>query len=142
MSLADKQKEGQARWECALKLSGGLIRRLLVVDDETKSCEDILGLVRACGADGEYVVSGDKALEKLRREHFDLVLLDMKMPGMNGIEVMQELMQFKPNQCVVLVTAYADSTLIEDALRLGIVTVMVKPVTIDQMERLLKRGVI
>ena len=80
--------------------------KILVVDDE----KNILKLYEAELQDEGYDVvtanSGKEAIEKFHQEEFDLVTLDIMMPGMDGIQVLRQLKQEKPHVPVIMVTAY------------------------------------
>ncbi len=106
---------------------------VLVVDDEPivlKSCERILGAEGYCVS-----VAADplKALEMLEaatpeaRDGYDIVITDLKMPGMNGIDFMRKLREKDPNLSLVLITGYPSQESIKDALALGIVDYLPKP---------------
>ena len=81
--------------------------KILVVDDE-QSMTQFLGIVlRKEGYQVVTVNSGREALEKVKAETFDAVISDIKMPGMDGIQVLQEIKKHDTNFPVVLMTAYA-----------------------------------
>ena len=83
--------------------------RILVVDDE-RSQREILQLILAGeGYRAATAANGPLALQALRESEFDLVLTDLKMPGMSGIALLEELLRTAPGACVVLMTAHADA---------------------------------
>lgn len=110
-------------------------KRILVVDD------DSMNLVRTKMILGqEYVVlvaeSGIAALEKLKVEKVDMVLLDIDMPGMNGIETFERMKDFAANIPVIFLTASGLEDDVVSAIRLGAVNYLKKPY---QPQELLKR---
>ena len=71
--------------------------------------------------------SGPRALELLRRQDFDLVLSDVRMPGMDGVELLRRIRQTRPDFPVVLMTGFALEELVRDAIREGVFAVLPKP---------------
>ena len=110
-------------------------KRILVVDD------DSMNLMRTKMILGkEYDVlfanSGIEALEKLRHEQVDLVLLDIEMPKLNGIETFERMKEFAPNLPVIFLTASGLEDDVRSAIRLGAVNYLMKPF---QPQELMKR---
>jgi len=103
--------------------------RVLVVDDEPvviKSCDRIL---RPQGIEVEGAASGGYGLELAAKSRFDALLLDLKMPDANGIDVLREVKQTKPELEVVIITGYPSVNTAVDAMRLGACDYVVKPFT-------------
>jgi CheY-like chemotaxis protein/predicted regulator of Ras-like GTPase activity (Roadblock/LC7/MglB family) len=102
-------------------------KRILLVDDEpnvVKSCARMLELE---GFAVEGVTSGKEALDLYRRESFDLVLTDLKMPNMDGLEVLTAVRRLNPEAAVVIFTAYGTKESVVEALRLGAREFLEKP---------------
>lgn len=105
--------------------------RILVVDDDrrmTSTLADILAL------QGHTVVeawSGPQALEKARSEFFDCVLTDVRMPGMNGVELYKQLRDLHPDLPVILMTAYAADDLLRQGMEQGVAGTLEKPLDFD-----------
>jgi CheY-like chemotaxis protein len=72
-------------------------------------------------------------LEQLQGQHFNLVFLDLLMPGMNGAETFREIRQIDPVANVVIITAYPDSALMSEALQVGPFAVMRKPFSLEEL---------
>ncbi len=105
--------------------------RILVVDDDwpmAKTLVDVLNLNRY-RADAAY--SGPEALEKVGEDHFDCVLTDIKMPEVNGVDLLRAIRGVHPHLPVVFMTAYAAGTLVNEGLREGALASFVKPIDID-----------
>ena len=105
---------------------------ILVVDDQ----EDYSSVVRRfCEPEG-YVVhtalTGEQGLASVLDHRIDLILLDLKMPGMNGPEFLRELRKIHPDLPVIIVTGYPDSELMLEASRYGPLMLLSKPVNKDQ----------
>jgi DNA-binding NtrC family response regulator len=105
--------------------------RVLVVDDDwpmAKTLVDVLSLSRYRA---EAAYSGPEALEKVGRDHFDCVLTDIKMPEVNGVDLLRAIKGVRPHVPVVLMTAYAAGSLVNEGLREGALASFVKPLDID-----------
>lgn len=81
----------------------------------------------------EGVFSGEAAIELVRREAFDAILMDVRMTGMNGVEAMKALRSVRPGLRVILMTAYSTAELLAEAEREGAVRIMQKPVAIPAL---------
>lgn len=93
--------------------------RVLVVDDEALTRTMVADLIRGCGHDVAVADSGEAALEQFRRERFDLVLTDVTMPGMDGIDLGKALVRVAPGTPVVLISSNDELGVFEDAARRG-----------------------
>ncbi len=108
--------------------------RILVVDDE-ESMRQLLEI--ALGKDGHRITvaeSGGKACELIDKGSFDLVISDIKMPDMSGVEVLRYVKETDPGIPVIMVTAYASAETAVEALRLGAYDYLTKPFKIDELK--------
>lgn len=112
---------------------------ILVVDDEVEA-RTYLGniIARRFYCDVERAADGQEALDKLKANKFDLVVLDIKMPGLSGIDVIREAMKFTPETKFLAVSAYDSTDIADEALRAGAVDFIHKPQTIEGIERKVK----
>jgi DNA-binding NtrC family response regulator len=114
--------------------------RILVIDDELtvcKSCDKILT------EDGYAVISaqgGWKGLEQARKENFDLALVDLKMPDINGMEVVETLKREHPNMAVIIMTGYSSVASAVTGMKLGAADYIPKPFTPDEMSVAVKKA--
>ncbi len=108
-------------------------RRVLVVDDNTIYCAGLIDLLGSEGFDAVGVHDGFKALEAIKEGKFDMVLMDVKMPGMDGVETFQKLKEFSPETPTILMTAYAMEHRIREALRNGVFGTFQKPVDYERL---------
>ena len=76
---------------------------------------------------------GETAVELMRKESFDLMVLDYKMPGMTGFEVFQQARTLHPSMAVVLVTGHGTPEIINEANRMGFDAILLKPFTSDEL---------
>ncbi|MCP4272025.1 MAG: response regulator, partial [Gammaproteobacteria bacterium] len=103
-------------------------RKILVVDDNIDYCEGIIDFLEMEGFNAVGVHDGFRALEAIKEEKFDMVLMDVRMHGMDGVETFQQLKKFSPEIPTILMTAYAVEDRIREALRSGVFGAFIKPV--------------
>lgn len=106
---------------------------ILVVDDDSSMAKTLVDIFRAKGHEAEAAHSGSKALEKVTEGHFDCVLSDVKMPGINGVELYRAIKARQPNLLVVLMTAYSSDKLVEEGLEEGVIAALTKPLDINSL---------
>jgi signal transduction histidine kinase len=108
--------------------------RILVVDDE-KAIRDFLyqALTRLGGFIVELAENGEEALKKIEKEDFDLVLTDMKMPTMDGLQLISEIAKFKPETLMVLLTGHGTIESALEAMKQGASDYLSKPINLDEM---------
>jgi len=108
---------------------------VLVVDDEMNLTLAMRRLLSAEGYRTETANSGEEALHKAKESHYDIVFLDVNMPGMNGLETFVKLGQAAPKSAVVMITGYGKTlkAVIEEARSLGVRAVIDKPFKINQI---------
>lgn len=114
--------------------------RILVVDDEASMRLTVAGNLELEGFDVIEAKSGEHALTLLETEKVDLVLTDIRMPGINGVELFRRISVKLPGTPVVLMTAFAVEELVSSALREGAFTVLSKPFDVGHMIRTVSRA--
>ena len=119
---------------------------ILIVDDEPQVAEVLAKSLNRQGHRTTVVHSGAEALDRVRTTAPDAMFLDVSMPGMNGLDVMQEVKRLKPALAVVVITGHATADEIERVKQMGAVDVIQKPSALKHyhqaIERLhLKKGV-
>lgn len=107
---------------------------ILLVDDEAEIGALLGEFLRRRGYVVKIAQSGETALEMIRAEPPDLVLLDIYMPGLNGVEVLRRLRREGSNVGVIMVTASQEEPLLKTAMDLGAFDVLTKPVDLGQLE--------
>lgn len=108
-------------------------KKILIVDDAGPVVVLCVNVLQALGYAVKGANRGENAVELLRRESFDLMVLDYKMPGMTGFEVFQQARALHPGMAVVLVTGHATPSVIEEAHRMGFNAILLKPFTSDEL---------
>lgn len=116
-------------------------RRVLVVDDEPGLRMTLAANLELDGFQVVEAESAAEALERAREQDFDVILTDIRMPGMSGIELFRELRRLRPGVPVLLMTAFALENLIRDALRDGAYMVIAKPFDLERLAETLRRAV-
>jgi DNA-binding response OmpR family regulator len=114
--------------------------RILVVDDESMPRSTVTRALNLMGYRAEEAASGAEALTKLAGRFYDLMLLDLRMPGMDGVEVMRQASQLCPDTLVIVLTAYATLQSAIAALRFGAVDYLVKPYSLRATEAAIARA--
>ena len=110
------------------------IVKILVVDDEAPIREMIRkGLSQMGGINVEVAQSGFEAIDKIEKEVFDLVLTDLKMPGMDGIELLKTIKGTRPEVMVILMTAYGSIETAVEAMRIGANDFITKPIDLNEL---------
>lgn len=109
--------------------------RILVVDDEEPVRTVLSTFLQRKGHEVAEAGSGSNALDQLDSFRPHLVLLDIRMPGMNGIEVLKAIKQRAPEVGVIMVTAASDNEIGRQTLALGAADYMMKPFSFEQLER-------
>ena len=106
--------------------------RILIADDE-EGIRESLSLILGDEYDIGYATNGEETLEKLREDNFSLVLLDIKMPKLDGLEVLKRIKQEGNGIPVLMLTAYQSVELAKEAVRLGAQDYLPKPFEQDQI---------
>src|SRR5215467_6623933 len=114
--------------------------RILLVDDERSLLMTLAANLEMDGFDVTMAESGKLALELFEKEKFDLVLSDVRMPGMHGVELFRRIRALRPDCPVVLMTAFAVEGLVRDAISEGVFTVLPKPFDIEHVVGALTRA--
>lgn len=106
---------------------------VLVVDDEAEFRELTVKILNKRGIEARGAESGEKALDILRHSLIDVVLLDVKMPGMDGIETLRQIRMQNPLVEVVLLTGHASVESGIEGMKLGAFDYLMKPIELDPL---------
>ena len=115
------------------------IQRVLVVDDDSLSRDFLTEAVNTLGYQADAATSGEIALERLASRDYDLVMTDLRMPGMGGLELAERVGREFPDVPVVLVTAHGSVETAVDAMRKGAADFLMKPCSPDTIDLVIKR---
>ncbi len=108
--------------------------RILVVDDEIDVCNILKKILTSKNYEVETALNGETAVEKIRDFKPNVVLLDIMMPGMGGIETLKEIKNIDSSIGVIMVTAVIDEELAKRALELGAYEYITKPINLHHLE--------
>jgi DNA-binding response OmpR family regulator len=109
--------------------------RILVVDDEPDAVELLQEFLTSKGYEVLTASGGEAALRKVKEERPHLILLDVRMPGMSGLDVLRQVRQFDREVGVIMVTAVNEEETGRESLRLGAFDYVVKPLNLEYLER-------
>lgn len=105
--------------------------KVLVVDDDPRIVKTTCDILKIKGYQPIPAHSGEAGVERVRTDPPDCVLMDIKMPGINGVAAMKQMHQIVPSLPVILISAYATDDLLEDAKRSGAYAVLSKPINFE-----------
>lgn len=108
-------------------------KKILIVDDAGPVVVLCVNVLQALGYMVKGANRGEAAMDLLRKEPFDLMVLDYKMPGMSGFDVFDQARQIHPQMSVVLVTGHGTPEIVNEANRLGFSAILLKPFTSDEL---------
>jgi CheY-like chemotaxis protein len=106
---------------------------ILVVDDDVDTCRNLADILTDLGYQVDTAHDGPSALELVQQRHYDVALLDYKMPGMDGLTLYREIKKLRAGTVAIVVTAYAGSSTAEEALQAGAWQVLSKPVDFPKL---------
>ena len=108
--------------------------KMLVVDDELDFLETIVNRLKKRDINAVGVPSGEKALELINKEPFDVVILDIKLSGgMDGIETLREIKKIQPTAEVILLTGHAEVETAIEGKKLGAYDYLLKPIKLEEL---------
>jgi two-component system response regulator (stage 0 sporulation protein F) len=110
-------------------------RKLLIVDDQNGIRALLVEVFSSEGYKTFQASNGKLALEIVRKESPDLVLLDMKIPGMDGLDILKHIKKIDPDIKVIMMTAYGELDMIKEATDLGALMHFTKPFDIDELRQ-------
>lgn len=115
--------------------------RILVVDDEVDTCANLSDILSDLGFQVDVAYDGPSALELVKQTTYDVALLDLKMPGMDGLELYRRIKSLQSGTVAIVVTAYASSNTATEALAAGAWRILSKPVDLSKLFGLVDEAV-
>ncbi|MGH7123339.1 MAG: response regulator [Stellaceae bacterium] len=123
-----------------------MILRVLIVDDDQDHAESVADILEMRGYAVELVASGEQGVASFRESDFHIVLMDVKLPGMNGVETFAEFRRIRPGARVLMMTGFSVEALVAEAVGSGALGVLRKPFAISELletlERVKPRGMV
>ncbi len=114
--------------------------KILIADDD-QSMRFVLGKTFAPPTyESEAVADADAALERLRESHFDVVLMDIRMPGLSGLEALSQARLIQPDLAVIIITAYGTMMTAIEAMKWGAYDYVTKPFDVEELELIVQKA--
>ena len=120
--------------------SGGLSGTVLIVDDERTLARSVRAFLIQSGYDAEVAPDAEQALAMLETLRPDVVFSDVRLPGMNGVELLRRIREFDPSIAVIIMTAYGTIEGAVEAVKLGAFDYLKKPVDLEELKLLADRA--
>lgn len=112
---------------------------ILVVDDEENAREGLSKILSKEGYKVDTAADGKEAIDVIKRQNFDLVITDMRMPLMDGFEVLREIKKMDEDIGVIMITAYGEVESYLEAMNLGAFEYINKPVRVNELKRVITK---
>lgn len=109
-------------------------KRILLVEDEAVLRESVRDWLTEDGYDVECVESGEEALERIKKEKYGVVVLDLRLPGIDGLQVFEKAKQLEADTKGILITAFPSKESQEKARSLGLIDYLPKPFKVEELE--------
>lgn len=110
---------------------------ILVVDDNEDLVETFAMILKRRGYEVQTACDGVTAVDKFKEQNFDVTLMDIVMPEMNGVDAFKKIREIQPDASIILMTAYSDEELLQTAREEGITLIIQKPIRIDKLMELI-----
>ncbi len=115
------------------------MKPILVVDDEAIVRESIRDWLREAGYLAEMVETGEEALDLISKKDFSIMILDYRLPGKSGVDVLREVKKTKPQIKCIMITAFPSARLTAELAQVGgLDDFLIKPVMMEQLEKIIK----
>lgn len=117
-----------------------MTNRILIIDDDELVCKTMQRVLLKVGYQVEYCVNGETAVDKTREFEPDLILLDIYISNINGLDLLKEFQNKLFNIPVIMITGYSDVNIAVKAMKLGAYDFLLKPVDIDQLKLIVEKA--
>ncbi|MGB9698250.1 MAG: sigma-54-dependent transcriptional regulator [Thermodesulfobacteriota bacterium] len=114
--------------------------KVLIVDDQINTCKSLEAILKKSGYFCSFTLSAEDALKKVQAEHFDIVITDIRMPGMDGLQLLEELKKIQPHLVVIMITGYATIKSAVESIQKGAYDYLPKPFTPDEVRVVIERA--
>ena len=117
-----------------------MAERLLIVEDEDTLCKSLQRVLQRDGYEVDVADSAESAFILLEHASYDLIITDIILPGISGIELLTKYRKTNPAQKVMVITAYASLTTAMESIKAGACDFLVKPLMHDEMKRAVRKA--
>ncbi|MGA8849473.1 MAG: response regulator [Dehalococcoidia bacterium] len=114
-------------------------KRILLVEDEAVLRESVRDWLTEDGYDVECVETGEEALERIKKGKYGVIVLDLRLPGIDGLQVFEQAKQLEADTKGILITAFPSKESQEKARNLGLVDYLPKPFKVEELEKAISR---
>jgi DNA-binding response OmpR family regulator len=114
-------------------------KSVLIVDDEKNILLTLSQSLEVLQLETDTATNGEEALAKLKGKNFGLILLDLRMPGMDGMEVLRQVREIRPDIRIIMISAYGTIEVAVEAMKLGAVDFIQKPFSPEEVRALVSR---
>lgn len=115
-------------------------QRILVIDDEEQMRQLLEGVLAIDGHDVTCVASGEEGILEFRQQNYSLAVVDLKLPGIDGLEVLRQVKQISPSTEIILITGYASLGTAIESLKLGASDYLAKPFRVEHLRIIIERS--
>jgi DNA-binding NtrC family response regulator len=115
-------------------------KRILAVDDDPLLRDFLSEALNRSGCRVDSVSTGEEALEKIKEKDYDIIFTDVRLPNMDGVEVLRKAKDFLPDAEVVMITAYGSVQNAVEAMKLGAFDYLLKPLSVDEIDLVIERA--
>ncbi|HQL01236.1 MAG TPA: response regulator [Smithellaceae bacterium] len=117
-------------------------KRILVVDDDPAILDVLTQYMKLIGLDAVSAASGEEALAAFKKNHFDIVVSDIKMANMDGLTLLGEVKRLDPDVIFIVITGYPSIETVLEAMKKGAVDYIVKPFQFDEIKHKIERALV
>lgn len=115
--------------------------RLLIVDDEIVLCDSLRRVLLKEGYEVDSVYSSETALERMREKPYDVIVSDIFLPDLNGLELLEMCRNYNPNLVSIVMTAYASIDTVVASIKKGAAEYLIKPIDHEQLKAVIHQSV-
>ncbi|HME55310.1 MAG TPA: response regulator [Candidatus Lokiarchaeia archaeon] len=106
---------------------------VLIIDDDVGICETLADIFTIVNFHVIIAHNGNTAIDIIKQKHVDVALIDMRMPGLSGVETLEQIKKIRPKIKAYIMTAYANDSLLQEAKTLGVIDILFKPLNITSL---------
>jgi two-component system, OmpR family, response regulator len=114
--------------------------KILLVDDEVAFANNIAKLISKRGYEVLTVYNGESAVQAIEENEFDVIVLDLKMPGLDGLATLKQIKKKRPNVEVIILTGHGSMDSGIDGMQLGAFDFIMKPVRFDDLHEIIRQA--
>ncbi len=116
--------------------------RIMIIEDDEEMRSLLVDFFEEKGFETDSVSNGADALRKLSKDHFDLVITDIRMPGLTGLDILPRMRRLKPETPIIVMTAYGSGDVRRRSLEAGATAYLEKPIPLSKLRTLIREEVL